>query len=111
MEDKEKHSLMLLTHIMDIKENISGIREHLKALNGSVARHEKQLTTTCSIKHDKIDSHLGLCKADLDKKIKEVNEEVKISTAFRNKLIGAIIASNAFITTIIVIGVNYLFKP
>lgn len=33
----------ILNHIIDIKVNVGGIEEHLKTLNGSVERHQKEI--------------------------------------------------------------------
>ena len=30
----------VLNHIMDIKEDVAGIKQHLKDMNGSIGRHE-----------------------------------------------------------------------
>jgi len=40
--DKMTHEL-LLPHIIDIKEKVGGIEEHLKTLNGTVARQQKDI--------------------------------------------------------------------
>jgi len=40
----------LLPHIIEIKEKVAGIEEHLKTLNGSVSRNQKEIERrrTCS---------------------------------------------------------------
>lgn len=37
----------IIQHLIDIKSDVSGMKEHLKSINGSVGRHEKRLN-----KHD-----------------------------------------------------------
>ena len=39
---------LIIQHLIDIKGKVSGVEEHLKNLNGSVARHEKSINSNCS---------------------------------------------------------------
>ena len=51
----------LLPHIIDIKEKVGGIEEHLKTLNGSVSRQQKE------IEQERI------CNKDNSDKINKIN--------------------------------------
>lgn len=41
--------------ITDIKVSLGKIEEHLKNINGTVARHTKHINEICPIKHKEID--------------------------------------------------------
>lgn len=48
-------------------EQLAGINQHLKDLNGKVSEHEKSLNYSCPIKHEKLRADLNEIDKNIDK--------------------------------------------
>jgi hypothetical protein len=63
--DVKNYNKEILSHVISIKEDVAGIKEHLKQLNSKVATHETQI-----YEHKCKDD---ICHNELEHKINNIN--------------------------------------
>jgi len=85
----------LLNHIIDLKTDVSAIKQHLKDMNGKLVTHNEQLNTSCPLKHKEVDKKIDL----INKFITKVKiRDAKIYMAF------------TIINAIVVFAITHLWK-
>lgn len=62
----------MLTHIIEIKEDIAAIKQHGKDQNGRVFKLDKQLTEGCPLKHKELEENIDKREEAMDKRVKKI---------------------------------------
>lgn len=86
----------LLNHIIEIKEDVATLKQHVKDQNGKVFRLEKE----CPIKHKQIESDLQSRREKLDIRLDDIEHYIVKEKTNKKWIIGITSVVTGFISSI-----------
>lgn len=97
----------------DIKKMIAqnaDMNRHLENLNGKVARHEKHISETCTMKHQEMDDRIKQNRCSVDEKLDKFHNEFDNKISELNRIVYKAMGVFAAIVFVVSLLMPFIIK-